>query len=162
MVDDEHVPEDPVKFLRSVGVLLALEQRDEDIVLPVVIQPILLLVDLIHLQNRRRLEGPQPPFHQRQKLILHLWREVLIGYFVIPQEEFLELAGVEVIDHLLYFSVEFLPKLFVGAFQAFHEVVHGQVVLRFYSVEVGVDGVEGLGDPGMAVPVMLLLPLDLG
>lgn len=52
MVDDEHVPEDPVKFLRSVGVLLALEQRDEDIVLPVVIQPILLLVDLINLQNR--------------------------------------------------------------------------------------------------------------
>lgn len=51
MVDDKHVPEYLVELFGSVGVLLILEERDEHIVLPVIIQPALVLVDLVDLQD---------------------------------------------------------------------------------------------------------------
>ena len=115
VVDDEHVPEDLVELLRPVGVLLAFEEGNEDVVLPVVIQPVLLLVDLVDLEDGRRLEGPQPALHEGEELVLHLRREVLIRDLVIPQEESLELAGVELVDPLFDLGVELLPKLLVCA-----------------------------------------------
>lgn len=56
MVDDQHEPEDLIQFLRFVRVLGTLEERDEDVELPIFIQFALLLVYLIHLQDRGWLE----------------------------------------------------------------------------------------------------------
>ena len=56
MADDEHKPEDFVQLFRLVAVLLALEERDEDVELPIVVQSALLLIDFVNLQDRRRLE----------------------------------------------------------------------------------------------------------
>jgi hypothetical protein len=51
MVDDQHEAEDLVQLSGLVGVLLTLEERNKDVVLPVVIQAALFLVDLINLQD---------------------------------------------------------------------------------------------------------------
>ena len=56
MVDDEHKSEDFVQLFRLVAVLLALEERDEDVELSIVVQSVLLLIDLVNLQDRRGLE----------------------------------------------------------------------------------------------------------
>lgn len=49
MVDNEHQAEDLVELLRFVVVLLALEERNEHIKLPVVIESPFFLVDLKYL-----------------------------------------------------------------------------------------------------------------
>ena len=65
MVDDEHKSEYFVQLFRLEAVLLALEERDEDVELPIVVQSALLLIDLVNLQDRRWLERPQPVLHER-------------------------------------------------------------------------------------------------
>lgn len=64
MVDDEHETEDLVQFLRLVCVLGILEERHEDIELPIVVQLALLLIYFVNFQDRGRLEGSQAIFHE--------------------------------------------------------------------------------------------------
>jgi hypothetical protein len=56
VVEDEHESEDTMQIGRGVVVLLALEQRNEHIVLPVIIQPFLLQVDIKHFYDVFRSE----------------------------------------------------------------------------------------------------------
>ena len=90
MIDDKHKLEYFIQFFRFVIVLLALEERYEDVELPIIIQFVLLLVNLVDLKDGRWLEGPQSVLHEGQELLLHLRGEVLIACLVIPQEKSLK------------------------------------------------------------------------
>jgi hypothetical protein len=51
VVEDEHEAEDLVEFEGAVGILVTFEERNEDVVLPVVIKAVLFLVYLVDLDD---------------------------------------------------------------------------------------------------------------
>lgn len=84
MAEHQHKPKDLMEVFRAVSVLLAFEEGDEDVVLPIVIESVLVLEDLIDLDDALRAEGPETAFEQGDKLLLHFRREVLVADSVVP------------------------------------------------------------------------------
>jgi hypothetical protein len=161
VIDDEHKLENFIQFLGFVIVLLTLEERYEDVELPVVIQFVLLLVNLVDLKDGRRLEGPQSVLHEGQELLLHLGGEVLIACLVIPQEKSLKFIGTQIVQTFLYLSIHPLPKKLILTVQPLHEVVHLQMVLILDPIEIATDVVKYLRHPCMRVPIVPLLTVHL-
>lgn len=73
MTDDKHIPKDSMEILRAVSVLFAFEEGNEDIVLPVVVEAIFFLVDVVDLDYTFGSEGSQASFEEREELVLHFW-----------------------------------------------------------------------------------------
>ena len=158
MVEDEHEAEDLVEFLGRVGVVAVLEERDEHVGLPVVVEPSLLLEDLVDADDAGGGEASQPILHQSQHLLLHLSRKELLCARVVAQEQLLELVRLNVVEHVFDDRVHFAPEVGTVALQSLHQVVHVQVVFLLNATEVAGHVLEGLGDPRVAIPVVLLLP----
>ncbi len=139
MIDDEHKLENFIELLGFIAILLALEERDEHIIFPIIVKSILFLVNFINFENGGGLERPQSTFHEGKELFFHLWGEVLITDFVVLQEELLKLAGKEVIEHLLYLCIHLFPEILIIVLKFLHEVVHIQIILPFDAEEVSID-----------------------
>lgn len=124
MAKNKHKPEDLMQILRLVIVLLILEERNENVELPIIIQLFLLFIDFINSDDALGTERSQFIFHQSQKFLLHVSGEILIADLIVPQKKLFEFEGTNIIDIFLNVSVHFLPKLLVRVLQLLHQVVH--------------------------------------
>lgn len=124
MAKNKHKPEDLMQIFRLVIVLLILEERNENVELPIIIQLFLLFIDFINSDDALGTERSQFIFHQSQKFLLHVSGEILIADLIVSQKKLFEFEGTNIIDIFLNVSVHFLPKLLVRVLQLLHQVVH--------------------------------------
>jgi len=157
MVDYQHVSEYFVKLDWRIWILDTFEERNKHVEFPIIVKFLLIQIYFENFDDGLRLERTDSILHQRQKFLFHLWWEMLVWCFVIPQKEFLKLVRGQFIQGLFYFVVHFLPKLYIFVSQSFHQIVYLQVICLFNSFEILMYWVQGFWDPKMLVPVMEVL-----
>lgn len=161
MVQQHHRPEYPRELRRVVDVLLVLEQADEHVLQPVVVD--LLVADelLEHEDDALGREFAEAALHKLGELLLCFRREVLRRGVIVGHVDVLELSGVQVIDVLLDPGIYFFPEVLVGVVELLHQIIEVHNVDFFDPGELVSDLIEPLHHPLMLVPVVLLLSLNL-
>lgn len=69
---------------------------------------------------------------------------------------------MQIVNILLNFGVHFLPELFVSASELFHKKIKMHEILGFDADKILINFVQGSRNPHMLIPIVLLLPFDLG